>query len=1492
MKRITGFIVALILILSALGQSIENYSYEEALISNNIRSLAIDDDGDIWIGTFDGLTRFDGTTFTSYTTADGLGGNMIYDLHVHSSGTIYVATSGGLSLYDGDFWLNYTMGDGLPSNIIWSVTEDADGKVWVGTSGDGIAYRDGGIWHTLSTADGLVSNQVRSIFGDRSGNIWCGTGNGISIYDGSSFTTHSMATGMPGTLINDIIQLDNGNIAVATNGGIGIYNYSFWDNILVEDGLPIANILSLKQDYEMNLVMASALGLIIYDWTDFEIFNYENGLVDDIVTKIEFAKAGDNRLVLASPFDGITIYDYEDNYIIYRTNRNLVNDNINFVLVDNDGIVWAATQGGLNRIDDFHWRTFNAELGLIDDNIKTIFKDNDGNIWMGTENGISILNGQDITNITISDGLTDNNVHGITADGAGLVYVATEHSITILDNMIVTDTIGFDDGLLDSIVKNIHFEGGRLWLLFNEGIQYFDGFDFIDVTNDGCASDQNMSMGVCYNCPEGEQYFGTDYSLRYFENGTDISDCWEHPYPGTALITSIVLTDDGLICSFDNGEVHLFDGAIWSDVITDYPVYFLAAQTENYIWWGYLSDGLGKECVNCNETIDYTAIAPDCHGVQNASLQIDAPIGAYEYSINNGQSWQVGTLFENLSGGYKHVLVRNTSFEIVADEIIYMDYYDQFNEAHITLTQIDCFGNDNGAVSLFYDFAASHEWENGNTVLFDRFNLEPGIYSVTISDNANCEKIIENTIIEPAVLQVGEFINDVDCFGAENAFIELIITGGTTPYTIDWNTGQTESEITDLSGGNYAYTVTDVNLCFVEGSVEIFEPTELIVNHTIEDVFCYGGSTGSIELEIEGGMTEYTIEWSPDVYEDINGNIINAIAGDYNLTVTDNNNCEFTATYTIEQPDVFDITDDEVINVFCYGEETGSIEITVTGGFGNYLFLWEKEGEAGVFSEEQNLSDLGVGIYNITITDENMCEAHGTYEITQMPELTVELEVIPISCSGYEDGEIIANADGGTGTYISFLWTNDQGDPISGSYVPHITGLGEGLYEVLVTDTYYCTVSASATLTQAEPHEYEIFSEEMSCNGLADGQITVLVNGGAGAGFDFDWQGGVAGNTNIATGLEQGTYFVTVTDPTSCEEVLSAYVDQPEMEDIGVFPGVDYICYGQSLILNPGTFVSYSWNTLETSQTIEVENPGVYIVNVTDENGCNLSDTIEIIVSIVYDDEELSLASVTEGGEIKLIWNKTEGQGTELYNIYKDSGTGFEHIDSKLFTEPAIYVDSDVDTDNEYYRYRISVVDSCGNESNYSDIHRTMILDVNSTGYGACFLNWASYEGFFVVYYFIESGTSPDNLQLADSTLHYNNEYVEMNPNAEGTYYRLKVRRIDGAYPGDGNYYNSAYSNIVYCDNTTGIVNSAITGTNVWPNPFVNYFNLELSLKIPADVSLNLVDMLGRELELFEETPLDSGNHILEFDTDLQPGLYILRLKVNNEYHTMRIISQ
>ncbi|NCC87981.1 MAG: NAD-dependent epimerase/dehydratase family protein [Clostridia bacterium] len=573
------FLLAFVFVGLLSSAQINYFNYEDALINDNVRSLERDINGNIWIGTIAGITRFDGTSFTSYTDADGLGGSIVYDICAHSSGDVYAATSGGLSVFDGSVWTNYTIGDGLPSTTIWSVEEDNLNQIWVGTSDIGVSYFDGVNWNPLGVNDGLISAGVKVIFADRNNNIWFGTGNGLSMYDGTAFKNFNTSTGLPGLLINDIIQLFNGNIAIATNGGIGIYNFSSWSSITTAEGLPAANILALRQDYAQNLWMGTSLGLIKYDWSSFTTHNYDDGLVNDVVSKIIMTEAGNNKIWAASPFNGLTVYDQADTYIIYRTNKNLADDHVNTIYTDNENITWVGTQNGLNRVDDLHWRTYRTAEGLTVNDITTIHKDINGNIWVGTTGGLNLLNGATFDQITVADGLTNNNIYSITSDDTGVVYVATADKVNVIDAGIVIDTLDMTDGILSDVVKQVHYENGRVWFIQDAAIQYFDGLIFVDATTYGCAENQTAAGAKGLNSSLG-QYFGTDYTLTYYDIDLATANCVLHPYQGLATMTSAVEFGPAIVCAFDNGEMQSFNG-VWTPDVLPFDVSFIEQSYNN-----------------------------------------------------------------------------------------------------------------------------------------------------------------------------------------------------------------------------------------------------------------------------------------------------------------------------------------------------------------------------------------------------------------------------------------------------------------------------------------------------------------------------------------------------------------------------------------------------------------------------------------------------------------------------------------------------------------------------------------------------------------------------------------------------------------------------------------------------------------------------------------------------------------------------------------------
>jgi hypothetical protein len=1497
LKRIIFLCFAFIAANNIYSQKFEYYKFEPALVDDNVRSLETDITGNIWIGTTGGITKFDGINFTSYTTSQGLGGNIIYDIHAHSSGLVYAATSGGLSVFNGTTWLNYTVGDGLPSNNVWCVTEDLNGDIWIGTSDVGIAHYNGTYWESYSTSSGLISNTIKVIFADRNGNIWCGAGNGVSKFDGTNFKNFNTSNGLPGPIINDIIQLDNGNIAIATNNGISIYNFHNFTNITTAQGLPGANVLCLKQDFNQNLLIGTSSGFTIYNWTNFQTYTTDNGLSNNIVNKITISKSpAQNQVWIASPFNGVSVFDNNNTFVIYRTNKNLVNDNVTTIFNDND-ITWIGTANGLNKVKEQNWRTFTTNDGLSTNYITAIHKDSQNNIWVGTVNGVNKISGLSITKILTAHGLTHPYVTSITSDETGKVYVATLDNITIIENGLVIDTISPDDGLADTAVNIVHYQDGLLWIMTDEAIQYYDGISFTDATNLGCATPLTASGGKSVNSTAFTA-LGDNNALRIYNTSVLLYNCYTHPYQNIATINSIVEHSTGLFCSFDNGEIKRLSSSTynWEDFNTSYPglnplfipSFISKDNNPNYLWIGSDNMGLAKACLTCNQNLTLTTISPSCYNSANGQISISSPAGT-NYSIDNGQNWQASATFSGLKGGYYHILVQNATSEIIADSIYYLNHYSSsIADAHISITQINCFGNANGSIELTYILPATHIWENMDNSTFLRTNLNPGNYSVTVTDGAGCSKILSNTIVQPTELSVSENHTNINCYGSNNGQIQLNFSGGMPPYSVIWSSGQTTASISNLSEGNYSYTVSDNNSCVKTGTVYISEPDELNVIANVTNNECYGDLNGSIEISITGGVPNYNVSWTPNTYVSGN-NIINAPAGTYNLQVVDANNCTFNSQYTINEPQGITISNINLSHVLCYGESTGSITYNVSGGFGDLSFVWTKDEIPGTYATTQNLTNIPSGTYHLTITDANNCSSSYNFTINQSPELVTNITVTPISCAGNEDGQLLATVTGGSGIISAYLWYNSQNQVIG--VTPHITGLGAGDYYVVVRDSYYCYDTAYASLTQSTPHVYEVITNNASCFGKNDGSIQIIIDGGNGQGFNFNWYNGVAGNTNIANNLVAGTYSVTITDPTNCVEILQGTVTQPPMQDIGAFNQQEVICYGNSIILNPGNFVSYQWSTGETSPTITVFNEGLYYVRVIDANGCHLGDTVLIFVSTVYNNEKLNIATVTNDNKVKLIWNKTPNQGTEYFKIYKEINSNYVPVASIPYNQPAIFIDNDAIANEFPHSYKLSVVDSCGAESSLSPLHKTMKLEAVHDNNSVCYLNWSPYEGFFVVYYYIMKGNSPDNLQVFDSVLYNQYNYIQMNPNPNGTYYRIKVKRIDGSYPGDGNYYNEAYSNMVFCQNPTGLVLNPINAQQIYPNPFIDEINVSFSCFYEDNLTYSIYDISGKQVYAPQTFKTSYGNNHINIHADLKPGLYLLNIKFSDRVYNYRIVK-
>src|SRR5690606_8822147 len=208
--------------------------------------------------------------------------------------------------------------------------------------------------------------------------------------------------------------------------------------------------------------------------------------------------------------------------------------------------------------------------------------------------------------------------------------------------------------------------------------------------------------------------------------------------------------------------------------------------------------------------------------------------------------------------------------------------------------------------------------------------------------------------------------------------------------------------------------------------------------------------------------------------EDING----LEEGSYTVIVTDANDCEAEATFEITAPEELEVEADITDNP-CAEDLLGAIEITPAGGTPGYSYSWT--GPDGFVSDQQNISNLAAGEYELLLTDANGCTFTESFAVAEPPAIEIELTVTPVSCNGGSDGSIDAMVTGGAGGF-TFSWTGPDGFT---AVTEDISGLAVGNYILTVTDVSGCENSAEAEITEPEPLEIDGSVTDISCNGNA-----------------------------------------------------------------------------------------------------------------------------------------------------------------------------------------------------------------------------------------------------------------------------------------------------------------------------------------------------------------------------------------------------------------------
>ncbi len=277
----------------------------------------------------------------------------------------------------------------------------------------------------------------------------------------------------------------------------------------------------------------------------------------------------------------------------------------------------------------------------------------------------------------------------------------------------------------------------------------------------------------------------------------------------------------------------------------------------------------------------------------------------------------------------------------------------------INRSDLTCFESNDGSIQILTNETLSIEWSDNNND-FERNNLSAGLYSFTINDG-NCSSTETIEILEPLPLNL-ELIGLTDCVENGGAIVASVL-GGTAPYAYNWSNGANTSDIENLIDGTYTLTITDSNDC-IEMTTIVLETIAGISNLEVErtNISCWGETDGQLSVVPIGGTAPYTYNWSNGA---TTSTIENLATGNYQLFVTDSNDCDIFGTFSINEPALLEA---EIVTVNPSSvSNDGVLEAIVQGGTPPYTYAWSTGEQSPI------IEDLSLGNYIVTITDANDC---------------------------------------------------------------------------------------------------------------------------------------------------------------------------------------------------------------------------------------------------------------------------------------------------------------------------------------------------------------------------------------------------------------------------------------------------------------------------------------------------------------------------------------
>ncbi|MBI3511807.1 MAG: SpoIIE family protein phosphatase [Bacteroidetes bacterium] len=578
-----------------------NYGVEQGLVQSQVQTLVQDDNGNLWIGTLAGLSKYNGLTFQNFSKKDGLAEDWITASYKDAKGDIWFGHwAGGVSRYNvksGKFE-SLNLEEYTRFHTVTAITEDEQGYFWIATEGSGIFIYDPAKnkMFALNVKDGLASSNVYDLAMDKSSNMWIATDHGLTICDTkgdisspASYVNFNAARGFASDVITALELSKDGSEMWIGTGDKG------------------AVVLQLPSGFVNRNVSTLAATMKVFGSAEGTGSDFINEITQDTHGNFWLGTTGGGAVKISPAVSTNNLLYALDHAVVkeYNTRQGLNYFNVNCMLEDREGNVWLGTDVGLNQYRGERFQLFDRLDQLNNDIVWATCVDHDGNVWLGTNDGLTKLTFYTVPetgekkfttkNYSTADGLGTNVILSLFEDESNTLWVGTGYGgvSRLSPGSDKFETFSTKDGLAGDVVYAINSDGhGNIWIGTKEGASRFDPLSktFRNYTIEDGLGGNNVYR--IFRDSRGTIWFGSLGGYLSAYDGKAFTKYDE----SSGIVHRFILTinedkDHNIWFGAYGGGIYEFDGRTFKNytmkngMSTDSP-YAIICDNDNNIWVG------------------------------------------------------------------------------------------------------------------------------------------------------------------------------------------------------------------------------------------------------------------------------------------------------------------------------------------------------------------------------------------------------------------------------------------------------------------------------------------------------------------------------------------------------------------------------------------------------------------------------------------------------------------------------------------------------------------------------------------------------------------------------------------------------------------------------------------------------------------------------------------------------------------------------------------